>query len=126
MIVAAGNGLAWSSDGSKWTLVTSRPFSVQCLSIVWNGSIWIALTQTGIVYSYDGMNWLVSQSGSTISGALASRIVLPIQGQLLATPYTPTVPTDWPVNIPPPTTIGQALDLLGACFRTNATKLSWS
>jgi hypothetical protein len=127
IVAAANNGLAWSSDGLQWALVTtSIPFSVQCLSAVWNGSIWIALTETGMVYSYDGMNWLVSQSGSTfVSGALASCVVLPNQGQVLATPYTPAVRANWPVNIPPPTTIGQALDLIGACFKTNATILSW-
>ena len=132
MLIAAGNnGLALSLDGITWNLITSAPFSgLNCVSIVWNGSMWIVLFISGLAYSYDGINWLISSSGSTLllgttSGSLASRYVLPTHGELLATPYTPALRSNWPLNVTPPTTIGQALDLIGACLRTNSIKLSW-
>ena len=125
LCVAAGNyGIAWSPDGLTWTM-SSGPFNgVSCLGITWNGSVWICITAIGTGYSYDGMNWFVSSMFSGVSGAVASRI-LQKQGQILGTPYTPAVRANWPTSVPPPTTIGQALDLIVACFHVNQNKLPW-
>ena len=129
MLIAGGdNGLAWSQDAILWTLVSSSRSS----AVAWNGSVWIATGITGdpssLNYSYDGKNWLLSPSIYRFPvSALVTRNGLPRLGQILGTPYTPAVPTDWPSQgaIQGPTTIGQALDLVATCFRANAGYLTW-
>jgi hypothetical protein len=70
MWVAGGTGtntLAYSADGINWTASPSPFISQHCLTVAWDGSLWIAGgisdTSTGqISYSYDGINW---QDGSS-------------------------------------------------------------
>jgi hypothetical protein len=68
--VAVGTGtgkLVYSYDGKTWTNSTSAAalFTGSCVSVAWNGSIWVAVGDT-IAYSSDGIFWTQSISGQAI------------------------------------------------------------
>ena len=59
---AGSNTLAYSVDGINWKGLGKIIFTSRCVSVVWNGSIWIACGYDGgnsgkQHYSYDGINW---------------------------------------------------------------------
>jgi hypothetical protein len=61
----------YSTDGINWTpSSTASTISGNCYTIAWNGSMWVAVGKdigsfSSIKYSYDGLNWLNSQSGGS-------------------------------------------------------------
>jgi len=48
-----------SADGYNWKLATPSQFALNdsCIGLAWNGSVWVASSETTIVYSRDGLNW---------------------------------------------------------------------
>ena len=52
--------MAQSMDGVNWSALPDSPFSVACYSIVWNGTLWVAVGEGDlhtIAYSYNGLSW---------------------------------------------------------------------
>ena len=68
--VAVGDTIAYSVDGQTWirgaTVPTPSPTSYY-LTVAWNGTLWVAGGDDYLVYSYDGSNWIISITGTTVS-----------------------------------------------------------
>ena len=67
----ASSVIARSTDGITWTPVVSADiifYDGTCYALTWNGSIWVAgLDGTNrLGYSYDGLSWNASASGSSL------------------------------------------------------------
>ena len=63
--VAVGNAsysIARSTDGTRWTPVTSPVISGTKGAVVWNGSYWVMVGGQSIAISYDGITWTTSSS----------------------------------------------------------------
>jgi hypothetical protein len=57
-------GVAYSSDGILWNAATTPFDTTPLMAVAWNGSIWLAGGNSGLMYSYNGINWTVSTSYS--------------------------------------------------------------
>jgi hypothetical protein len=60
------SNLAWSDTGldGSWTDVTN--ISSEASQIVYNGSVWVAISNETLYYSADGKTWTASTNGSTV------------------------------------------------------------
>jgi hypothetical protein len=79
----------YSPDGINW-VTTNTPMVNSCISVSWNGYIWVAgmgTNQPGIAYqnpspntiichSYDGINWYQSNTSFVVSSNIQSQIVV--------------------------------------------------
>lgn len=68
----SGTRFGYSYDGSQWYKSLSAPFtsgSIRCFA--WNGFMWLAGAEgvsstSTIAYSFDGINWTASSSGTSV------------------------------------------------------------
>jgi hypothetical protein len=79
--VAAGDKLAYSNDGTTWT-VASGTTPTTSYAVAWNGNIWIAGgIGTIMVYSTNGVNWYpINSVFDTMCQAVATRRVMITRG----------------------------------------------
>ena len=77
--VAGAGNLGYSSNGTDWYVSQSgNDLNIaNIMSICWNGSVWMATYQPGIViYSTDGISWIIQKSEYYIS-IIKSNYILP-------------------------------------------------
>jgi hypothetical protein len=77
--VAGADNLGYSSNGTDWYVSQSvNDLDIEdIISICWNGSVWMATYQPGIViYSTDGISWIIQKSEYYIS-IIKSNYILP-------------------------------------------------
>jgi hypothetical protein len=73
---ASGLCLAYSYDGSTWTLSPSQTFNFDCWSVAWNGLQWTAVGDSNVTIarSTNGVNWTSISSALFTDGyAVAAR-----------------------------------------------------
>uniref|UniRef100_A0A6C0DET5 Uncharacterized protein n=1 Tax=viral metagenome TaxID=1070528 RepID=A0A6C0DET5_9ZZZZ len=72
-IVYSYDGITWTPSSSGNALFTDFDGGGSCNTVVWNGSLWVAGgsphysgNNTSMIYSYDGINWIKSVSGTNV------------------------------------------------------------